>query len=118
MMSPLVATRESEPVLVAGAAGGSRIRSALLQVLVNVFHKQLDVPGAILAPRLNPVPGRVHVEPGFAPEVLQRLAVDDEVVGWPALDSYFGGVSAIGSTGPGADPRRGGDVRHVAPASS
>jgi hypothetical protein len=40
------------------------------------------------------------------------------VVGWPALDSYFGGVSAIGSTGPGADPRRGGDVRHVAPASS
>lgn len=118
MMSPLVATRDDEPVLVAGAAGGSRIRSALLQVLVNVFHKQLDVPGAILAPRLNPVPGRVHVEPGFAPEVLERLALDDEVVGWPALDSYFGGVSAIGSTGPGADPRRGGDVRHVASASS
>ena len=35
------------------------------------------------------------------------------VVGWPALDSYFGGVAAIGPGGPGADPRRGGDVREV-----
>jgi gamma-glutamyltranspeptidase/glutathione hydrolase len=117
-MSPLVATRDDTPVLVAGAAGGSRIRSALLQVLVNVFHKNMDVPAAILAPRLNPVPRRVHVEPGFAPEILDRLAADDEVVGWPALDSYFGGVSAIGATGPGADPRRGGDVRQVGPDPS
>ena len=32
---------------------------------------------------------------------------------WPALDSYFGGVAAIGVSGPGADPRRGGDVRRI-----
>jgi gamma-glutamyltranspeptidase / glutathione hydrolase len=118
MMSPLVATGDQGPVLVAGAAGGSRIRSALLQVLVNVFHRQLGVPEAILAPRLNPVPGRVHVEPGHPAGVLARLARDDEVVRWPALDSYFGGVSAIGSTGPGADPRRGGDVRRAGPVAS
>jgi gamma-glutamyltranspeptidase/glutathione hydrolase len=118
MMSPLVVTADEAPVLVAGAAGGSRIRSALLQVLVNVFRRQMDVPAAILAPRLNPVPGRVHVEPGFPSGVLERLAADDEVVPWPAMDSYFGGVSAIGSTGPGADPRRGGDVRHVGAAAS
>jgi gamma-glutamyltranspeptidase / glutathione hydrolase len=63
----------------------------------------------VAAPRLNPVPGRVHVEPGFPPEVLAALA-PDEVVRWHGLDSYFGGVSAIGRTGPGADPRRGGHV--------
>jgi gamma-glutamyltranspeptidase / glutathione hydrolase len=119
MMSPLIATRGDQgPVLVAGAAGGSRIRSALLQVLVNVFHRGLGVPEAILAPRLNPVPGRVHVEPGHPSRVLARLALDDEVVRWPALDSYFGGVSAIGTTGPGADPRRGGDVRRAASKAS
>ena len=117
MMSPLIGVGDDGPVLVAGAAGGSRIRSALVQVLVNVAHLQMAVPDAVLAPRLNPVPGRVHVEPGLTPDVLARLALDDEVVRWPALDSYFGGVSAIGTTGPGADPRRGGDVRRVGPAA-
>jgi gamma-glutamyltranspeptidase/glutathione hydrolase len=79
-------------------------------VLVNVLHLGSGVQEAIVAPRLNPVPGRVHVEPGFADAVLQRLAETDEVVPWPGLDSYFGGVAAIGPSGPGADPRRGGDV--------
>jgi gamma-glutamyltranspeptidase/glutathione hydrolase len=110
MMSPLVVVGPDGLVLVGGAAGGSRIRSSLLQVLVHVVHEGMDVPDAILAPRLNPVPGRVHVEPGFAPDVLARLGQTDEVVRWPALDSYFGGVAAIGRSGPGADPRRGGDV--------
>ncbi|HEY7044243.1 MAG TPA: gamma-glutamyltransferase [Nocardioidaceae bacterium] len=114
MMSPLIVFQDADPMLVAGAAGGSRIRSALLQVVVNVVHGGLGVADAIVAPRLNPVPGKVHVEPGFAPEVLQALSTRDEVVAWPGLDAYFGGVSAIGTTGPGADPRRGGDVRRLA----
>ena len=113
MMSPLVALRDGTPVLAAGAAGGSRIRSSLAQVLVNVLRRKMPVQAAIVAPRLNPVPGRVHVEPGFPEEVLAALAASDTVVPWPALDSYFGGVAAIDATGPGADPRRGGDTRAV-----
>ena len=114
MMSPLVVLGADAPVLVAGAAGGSRIRSALTQVLVNVVHHRMPVQDAIDAPRLNPVPGRVHVEPGVSDAVLAALRTTDEVVPWPALDSYFGGVAAIGLSGPGADPRRGGDVRRIA----
>jgi gamma-glutamyltranspeptidase/glutathione hydrolase len=113
MMSPLIVFRDDAPVLVAGAAGGSRIRSALLQVVVNVVHRGLPVVDAIAAPRLNPVPGKVHVEPGLPGEVLAAIAKQDEVVIWPGLDSYFGGVAAIDGTGPGADPRRGGDIRRL-----
>jgi gamma-glutamyltranspeptidase/glutathione hydrolase len=114
MMSPLIAVDGAgSPVLVAGAAGGSRIRSALLQVIVNVLHRGMSAADAIEAPRLNPVPGRVHVEPGLPAEVLARLESDGPVVRWPALDSYFGGVAAISLDGPGADPRRGGDVRRA-----
>lgn len=109
MMSPFAAFDDDGLCLVGGAAGGSRIRSALTQVIVNVLHSGMSVSDAIAAPRLNPVPGRVHVEPGFADAVLAALA-PDEVVHWPALDSYFGGVSAVGRSGPGADPRRGGAV--------
>ncbi len=113
MMSPLVGLGADSPVLVAGAAGGSRIRSSLIQVLVNIVQHQMTVQEAIDAPRLNPVPGRVHVEPGMSDRVLAALRESDEVVTWPALDSYFGGVAAIGLTGPGGDPRRGGDARRL-----
>jgi gamma-glutamyltranspeptidase/glutathione hydrolase len=113
MMSPLIVLGNGRPALVAGAAGGSRIRSALLQVLVKVLYGELTPAEAIDAPRLNPVPGRVHVEPGFPPALLERLSRDDEVVTWPARDSYFGGVAAIGLRGPGADPRRGGEVHRI-----
>ena len=77
----------------------------------------MTVSDAVAAPRLNPVPGRVHVEPGFSADVLDALATD-EVVQWRAIDSYFGGVSAIGLTGPGADPRRGGQVHRLPPPTS
>jgi gamma-glutamyltranspeptidase/glutathione hydrolase len=113
MMSPLIVFREGRPVLVAGAAGGSRIRSALVQVLVNILHRGMATQAAIDAPRLNPVPGKVHVEPGFSPSALARLRAGDDVVEWPSRDSYFGGVAAVGVDGPGADPRRGGDVRNL-----
>jgi gamma-glutamyltranspeptidase/glutathione hydrolase len=110
MMTPLVLHDEEGVRLVAGAAGGSRIRSALAQVLVRVVRSGTLVADAIAAPRLNPVPGKVHVEPGFPESVLEALAETDAVVRWPALDSYFGGVAGIDRHGPGADPRRGGDT--------
>ena len=112
-MSPLIVFRDEAPALVAGAAGGSRIRSALLQVVVNVVHRGLPAVDAIAAPRLNPVPGKVHVEPGLPGAALAAIAKQDEVVIWPGLDAYFGGVAAIDATGPAADPRRGGDIRRL-----
>lgn len=118
MMTPLVMQDDDGVCLVGGAAGGSRIRSALAQVLVRVVRDSTPVAEAIAAPRLNPVPGKVHLEPGFPETVVDALAVDDAVVRWPAIDSYFGGVAAIDRHGPGADPRRGGDTRRVASAVS
>jgi gamma-glutamyltranspeptidase/glutathione hydrolase len=99
--------------LIGGAAGGSRIRSALAQVLVRVVREGLPVRDAIAAPRLNPVPGVVHLEPGFPAEVLTALRARESVVVWPALAAYFGGVSAIDRHGPGGDPRRDGDIRTI-----
>jgi len=118
MISPLIAMAPDGPAIVAGGAGGSRIRSALLQVLVNIVVHRLPVQAAVEAPRLNPVPDRVHVEPGFSSEVLTALRARDQVREWPALDAYFGGVSVIDRTGPGADPRRGGDTRMVSASVS
>lgn len=114
MMAPLVVLDDEGPLLVAGAAGGSRIRPALVQVLVHCLVEGLTLDEAIRAPRLNPVPGVIHAEPGLPDEVVTALASQDLLVR-PSLDAYFGGVSGVDRTGPAADPRRGGHVAAVAP---
>lgn len=109
MMSPLIAVDSDGPLVVAGAAGGSRIRPALVQTLQRLLHHGVGIQEAISAPRLNPVLGGVRIEPGYDHEAINALRSDgDEVVVLPALDAYFGGVSAIARDGAGADPRRGG----------
>ena len=96
----------SEPVIAAGAAGGSRIRPALIQCLLGMVDG-LPPQEAIDAPRLNAVPGLVRLEPGFSPAVIRELEQSgDEVVVADGLAPYFGGVSAISTLGGGADPRR------------
>ena len=65
MMAPTVVLRDGEPELVLGSAGSNRIRSALLQVIVNVLDHGLDAAAAVEAPRLHFEDGLVYVEPGI-----------------------------------------------------
>ncbi len=110
MMVPSVVTdRRGALALVGGAAGGSRIRSALVQVLSRTLLEGMSMAQAIAAPRLSATTDVVHLEPGFEPEVAPSLAAAGEtVIEWAESKPYFGGVAAIGFDGPGADPRRGG----------
>jgi gamma-glutamyltranspeptidase / glutathione hydrolase len=110
MMSPLLVFADGEPVVAAGAAGGSRIRPALIQCLLNMVAG-MTPQEAIDAPRLNAVPGVVRLEPGFSSAVIRALELaGDEVVVADEPAPYFGGVSAMSTLGAGADPRRGGTV--------
>ena len=95
---------------VAGAAGGSRIRPALVQSVLRILRGE-DPQQAIEAPRLNALPDLVRLEPGFATEVVAALRGGRRAVAVADhLDPYFGGVSALSPRGGGADPRRSGYV--------
>ncbi len=111
MMSPLVALDDSDRlVLAAGAAGGSRIRPALVQSVLRMLTGATPQE-AIDAPRLNAQPGTVRLEPGFSDEVIAHLqAAGNEVLVAGGIDAYFGGASAVSVLGGGADPRRSGAV--------
>jgi gamma-glutamyltranspeptidase/glutathione hydrolase len=110
MMSPLVALDEDGKLAaLAGAAGGSRIRPALVQCVLRILRGE-DPQHAIDQPRLNALPDLVRMEPGFAPEVVAGLEADGTVAVADHLDHYFGGVSALSPLGGGADPRRSGYV--------
>jgi gamma-glutamyltranspeptidase / glutathione hydrolase len=110
MMSPLVGLDDDGLAVIAGAAGGSRIRPALVQCLLRMLRGE-SPQQAIDAPRLNALPTLVWLEPGFSADVVDALqAAGHEVVVTDHRDAYFGGVSAITPLGGGADPRRSGYV--------
>lgn len=52
-MSPTIVFREGRPVLALGAAGGPRIITSVLQVLLNVIDANMPLDEAMSAPRLH-----------------------------------------------------------------
>jgi gamma-glutamyltranspeptidase / glutathione hydrolase len=114
MMAPTVVLREERPEVALGSAGSNRIRSAILQTIVNVVDRGLSAQEAVDEPRLHFEADVVEAEPGVDPDALGAL--EDE--GWKvsrfrAKNLYFGGVQAVkrdpeGGLSGGGDPRRGG----------
>jgi gamma-glutamyltranspeptidase / glutathione hydrolase len=117
MMAPCVVVGSAGTTeLALGSGGSKRIRTALLQVLAGVVDQRRPLDEAVEAPRLHWDGLALHAEPGWAEDVLVRLAERWPLVRWEAPDLYFGGVHAVvpGRAAAG-DPRRGGDGR-VLPA--
>jgi len=74
-MSPTIVLKDGKPVLVTGTPGGSRIISAVLQVVIDVLDYNMDVAAAVAAPRIHHqwMPDEVRVERGFSDDVLAEL---------------------------------------------
>jgi gamma-glutamyltranspeptidase/glutathione hydrolase len=109
MMAPTLALDGDGLAFAGGAAGGTRLRSALVQVLAGTLDEGLAPQEAIDRPRLHPAAGVVHVEPGLPDEVAPALeAAGYAVRAWPDRHHFFGGVSAVTRAGAAGDPRRSG----------
>jgi gamma-glutamyltranspeptidase / glutathione hydrolase len=109
MMAPVAASDRDGLVLAAGAAGGTRLRSALVQTLAGILDEGLEPQAAVDRPRLHPAGSVVHVEPGLSEEALAAVEAEGfELRRWPAVHHYFGGVSVLARGGRAADPRRSG----------
>ena len=74
-MSPTIVMKDGKAVLVTGSPGGSRIISAVLQIIVDVLDYDMDVAAAVAAPRLHHqwLPDEVRIERGFADDTLAEL---------------------------------------------
>lgn len=109
MMAPTLVFDGDGLALALGAAGGTRLRSALLTVLAAVVDDGLAPQAAIDRPRVHPAGDVVNAEPGADEAVLATLESRGRLVRrWLEPHHYFGGVSALGRAGAGADPRRSG----------
>jgi gamma-glutamyltranspeptidase/glutathione hydrolase len=114
MMAPTLVLDGAGLELAAGAAGGTRLRSALLQSIAGVLDEELPPQEAVSRPRLHPAGNLVHLEPGLEPGVEGALVrAGYETRSWASLHHYFGGVSLLARSGGAGDPRRNGSVRPV-----
>jgi gamma-glutamyltranspeptidase/glutathione hydrolase len=114
MMAPtlLFAHDDHELSLAVGAAGGSRLRTALVTVAALVLDVGLPPEEAAAAPRVHPAGTTIHAEPGVDDSALELLEQRGwRVRRWTDRHHYFGGVSLVAKSGAAGDPRRNGAAR-------
>jgi gamma-glutamyltranspeptidase/glutathione hydrolase len=104
MMAPSIALRDGRPELVVGSGGSNRIRSAVLQVLVNRLAHGQSLAEAVDAPRLHLEGETLHAEPGAT------LAGNFEMEPWPEQNVFFGGAHSVAPGEAVGDTRRNGST--------
>ncbi|MEA2483881.1 MAG: gamma-glutamyltranspeptidase / glutathione hydrolase [Thermoleophilaceae bacterium] len=122
MMAPTVVLHEDgRPEIALGSAGSNRIRSAIVQTILNIVDFNMKAAEAVDLPRLHLERGIVDAEPGVDPEALEQLERSGWTVQrWQERNLYFGGAQAVardpasGELSGGGDPRRGGAAVVVA----
>ncbi|HEY9734859.1 MAG TPA: gamma-glutamyltransferase [Trichocoleus sp.] len=117
MMAPTLVLQDNRPQLVLGSGGSNRIRTAILQVILNKIDFAMPLQAAVRAPRIHWERGSLHLEPGFDQAALAAAGVgaSDKQVWWQQANMFFGGVHAVAIEPDGrlegaGDERRGGAV--------
>ena len=89
-MTPTIVLHRGKPLIVTGAPGGSRIITAVLQVLVNVVDFRMSIAEAVQAPRIHHqwLPDETMVEADYPDAIARALAARGHNVRiWPPFTS-------------------------------
>ena len=113
MMTPGVAEGKNDRLIAFGSGGSTRIRTAILQLLIHLFERNGSAKDAVMAPRLHTESGFLHLENGFSSEALSRMIeCYPQNRCWDRKSLFFGGTHVAEKCGniyrAVGDPRRGG----------
>lgn len=113
MMAPTIFFDKQGNACSIGSGGSNRIRSAILQVLVQLIDYRQNLTDAIEAPRIHYENSLLNLEQGVTEkDKLDEIWKDEQVKLWNSKNLFFGGVHAVRLTEQGfegkGDPRRGG----------
>ena len=112
MMSPSIIMKDKEPYILVGSGGSNRIRSAIVQVILNFIDKDMELEEAIFSSRIHLEGSQLYFEPGI--DILGN-DVADHISLHPFIEKnlFFGGVNAVTMREGGSDVRRGGTFEIV-----
>ena len=107
MISPTIISKNNIPEYVLGSGGSNRIRSANIQVILNLIEKNMNLNDAIENPRIHLEGKELYCEPGIkinSEEIINQLSLKL----FKEKNVFFGGVNAVSKTEAIGDSRRGG----------
>jgi len=118
MMAPTLMLLGDGRHVVTGSGGSNRIRTALLQVMMNIIDHRMPIDLAVAAPRLHYENQLLNVEGLFDDTVIQRLQDDfPDCQLWSERNLFFGGAHTVmqkdKSFSGAGDQRRGGVCKQV-----
>lgn len=116
--TPTIILSDGRARLIAGAAGGNRIPTSVIQNIIYIIDYSMDPIDAIRMPRFFPFASStvLHLEHGFAGDVFHMARINGyHPESRDPFDLYFGGVHLIEQKNNKyigvADPRRDGEAR-------
>ncbi len=96
MMAPTLVISPQGRKISMGSGGSNRLRTAILQVLVNIIDYGKSLHDAVNLPRIHFEQDLLSIEPGFAGDALEALC---ESFGnhkcWQQQNLFFGGVHTV-----------------------
>jgi len=108
MMAPTALMKNGKPKLILGSAGSNRIRSAVLQTILNYTQFGMSAQEAISASRVHFEKDSVYYEPPMKVTMNESIKKQYQLNEFEDINLFFGGVQAVtGDFNGGADPRRG-----------
>jgi len=119
MMTPTIVLKDGQVRLVLGSGGSIRIRSAILQVLINLLDYAMPLDEAVNGPRIHLENGVLQCELGVDAAAMDQLETMGYPVNrWRTRNIYFGGAHSVargadGQLAAAGDSRRGGAVEIV-----
>jgi gamma-glutamyltranspeptidase/glutathione hydrolase len=96
MMAPTLLISPEGQKICLGSGGSNRLRTAILQVLINIIDFGMNLDQAVNLPRVHVEKDWLNVEPGFEADVLRPVL--DEFSNsriWRQQNMFFGGVHAV-----------------------
>jgi gamma-glutamyltranspeptidase / glutathione hydrolase len=115
MMAPGILKMKDRRTIAFGSGGSNRIRTAVLQLLVNLIDFGMAPDEAVTSPRIHFEKELLNIEYGYEKKTVDQLTkrFPDHKI-WQRRDLFFGGTHVAGYGPEGyfgfGDPRRGGVV--------
>jgi gamma-glutamyltranspeptidase/glutathione hydrolase len=111
MMAPTLVLDPEVGITALGSGGSNRIRTAILQVLLNSVVFRMALEDAVTAPRIHVEGEKLSIEHGYSEAEVDALGEDfPDMDRWGERNMFFGGVHAV-RRAPNGEFEGAGDIR-------